>query len=281
MARSAYREAGGSFEQALSALRHLPEQRHTREQAIDLRLALRSALWPSGNLGRILAYLREAEALAAALDDQRRLGQVLFMLSNLFYSMGAPDQAVPAGQRALALGRRGCRPARAGEPLPRHSLPGPGRLSAGDRLLQADRGGPRRGAAPRALRPGSPARRDLLCLPRRVPCRVGHIRGGHGPGGRGAPHCRGGCSAREPHVCLLGGGLLALRQGDLPRALPLLERAVGICKDADLPVYFPRMAAALGAAYTLAGRFADAVPLLMQAMEQGAAMERVDDRGVL
>ena len=65
-----------------------------------------------------------------------------------------------------------------------------------------------------------------------------------------------------------GIGLLSLRQGDLPRALPLLERAVGICQDADLPVYFPWMAAALGAAYTLGGRVADAVPLLTQAMEQ-------------
>ena len=45
-----------------------------REQAIDLRLALRSALLPSGDFGRVLAYLREAEALAAALDDPRRLG---------------------------------------------------------------------------------------------------------------------------------------------------------------------------------------------------------------
>ena len=50
MARPAYREAVGSFEQALSALPHLPEQRATREQAIDLRLALRSALFPSRRL---------------------------------------------------------------------------------------------------------------------------------------------------------------------------------------------------------------------------------------
>ena len=50
--------------------------------------------------------------------------------------------------------------------------------------------------------------------------------------------------------------------------LPQLERAMGICQDADLPVYFPRMAAALGAAYTLDGRVADAVPLLTQTMEQ-------------
>ena len=107
MARSAHREAVGSFEQALSALPHLPEQRDTREQAIDLRLALRTALRPLGDLGRILAYLREAEALAAALDDPRRLGQVSIFLSSYFLLMGAYDQAIAAAQRALALATAG------------------------------------------------------------------------------------------------------------------------------------------------------------------------------
>ena len=36
-----------------------------------------------------------------------------------------------------------------------------------------------------------------------------------------------------------GIGLLSLRQGDLPRALPRLERAVGLCQEGDLPVCFP------------------------------------------
>src|SRR5262249_7331632 len=76
----------------------------------------------------------------------------------------------------------------------------------------------------------------------------------------------------------LGIGLLALRHGDLSRALPLLERAIGICYEADLPVYFPGIAAALGAAYTLARRVADAVPLLTQAIEQTIAKGIVDDQ---
>src|SRR5438093_1396124 len=107
LARSAYREAVGHFEQALGALRHLPETRDTREQAVDLRLALRTALLPSGDLGRILASLREAEALAAALDDPRRLGQVSRFLSLHYYFMGMPDQAITAAQRALALATAG------------------------------------------------------------------------------------------------------------------------------------------------------------------------------
>src|SRR3989442_5103049 len=58
-----------------------------------------------------------------------------------------------------------------------------------------------------------------------------------------------------------GIGLLALRQGDLHRALPLLERAVGICQEAELPALFPRVAPAFGAASTLGSGAADAVHL--------------------
>jgi tetratricopeptide (TPR) repeat protein len=68
-------------------------------------------------------------------------------------------------------------------------------------------------------------------------------------------------------------GLLFLRQGDLPRALPLLEQAMAICQAMDFPLWSPRMAAALGAAYALAGRITDAVPLLTRAMAQATAME--------
>jgi len=76
-------------------------------------------------------------------------------------------------------------------------------------------------------------------------------------------------------VAYWGVGLLSLRQGDLPRALPLLERAMGIYQEMDLPLIFGWLAAALGAAYTLGGRVADAVPLLTQAMEQSTVREMI------
>jgi tetratricopeptide (TPR) repeat protein len=69
-------------------------------------------------------------------------------------------------------------------------------------------------------------------------------------------------------LALWGVGQLSLRQGDLPRALPRLERAMGICQDTDFSLFFPLIAAALGAAYTLAGRVIDAVRLLTQTMAQ-------------
>src|SRR5262249_55627866 len=70
-------------------------------------------------------------------------------------------------------------------------------------------------------------------------------------------------------------GWLCLRQGDLSRALPLLERAMGLCQESDVLVFFPLIAAALGAAYTLDGRMAEAVPLLTQALEQATAMAQI------
>ena len=102
MARSAHCEAVEYFEQALDALSHLPKTRDTRELAIDLRLSLRVALRPSGDFGRILAYLREAEAEAEALNDLHRLGQVTGFLAIHFRILGAHDQGIAAGQRALA-----------------------------------------------------------------------------------------------------------------------------------------------------------------------------------
>ena len=59
-----------------------------------------------------------------------------------------------------------------------------------------------------------------------------------------------------------------LRQGDLPQALTLLERAVGLCAEADLPFYFSLSAQDLGAAYVLYGRVDEAVRLLERALEQ-------------
>ena len=59
-------------------------------------------------------------------------------------------------------------------------------------------------------------------------------------------------------VASWGAGVLSLRHGDLPRALPLLERAVSICQDPDLSVWFTRIAPSLGMTYTL--------PLMSQAL---------------
>ena len=277
LGRSAYHTAVGSFEQALSALPHLRETRATREQSIDLRLALRMALTPSGDFGRTLALLREAESLAVVLDDQRRLGQLSLMLSVHFYFTGVYDQAIAAAQRALILA-----------------------AASGDIVLHA-RANDRLGIAYHAQ---GDYRRAVACFEQTVASLDGPWRYEHfGSVGLPSVHSRfrlAWCHAElgtfaegrtlgeegsriaeavaHPASYMFacwGLGMLSLRQGDLPRALPLLERAVGICQDVELPLYFSWMAAALGAAYTLAGRVVDAIPLLMQAIEQATAMGMV------
>jgi len=277
MARSAHREAVGYFEQALGALPHLPETRDTREEAIDLRLALRSAVVSSGNSGSILAYLREAEALDDALDDPRRLARVSLFLSHYFALRGAYDQAIAAAQRALAL-------ATAGGDVVLHGLAN--HLLAFASWPQGDY---RRviDCCGQAMASFDGVRRHELfggILPPTVGSRVlfawCHAELGTFAEGRtlGDEGLRIAEEVDDPTSLVFayhGSGLLSLRQGDLPSALLLLERAVGICHQADLLVYFPFVAAALGAAYTLAGRVADAVRLLTQVMEQVTGTEVV------
>ena len=270
LARSAHREAVGYFEQALSALVHLPEQRATREQAIDLRLALRSALFPAGDLERILVSLREAEALAEALHDHRRLAQVCLYLSFHFYVRGAHDQALAAAQRALAL-------ATADEDRNLHALAnyylGLASHAQGDYARAIDylgqtvaslEGMRRRERFGQIFLPAVTSRAFLAWCH----AELGMFGEGRSFGEEGLRIAEG-VNHQASLLYGYGGiGLLTLRQGDLRRALPLLEGALSICKDADLRAFFPRMAAALGAAYILGGRIADAVPLLRQAQEQ-------------
>jgi tetratricopeptide (TPR) repeat protein len=275
MTRSAHPEAVEYYEQALRALSHLPETHETREQAIDLRLALRSAFLPSGDFGRILACLREAEALAENLDDPRRLGRVSDFLSNYFYLMGAYDQAIATAQRALTLATVG------GDAvlLALTNLPlGMAYHAQGDYRRAIDCLGQTVASLEGARRHERLGKFFLPAVASRAwlawcHAELGMFAEGLALGEEGLRIAEAVDHPASLMMASCGIGLLALRRGDLPRALPPLERAMGICQEADLPTWFPRVAAALGAAYTLSGRIADAVPLLTQVMEQTTATE--------
>jgi class 3 adenylate cyclase/tetratricopeptide (TPR) repeat protein len=273
MARSAYPEAVGHFEQALEALQHVPESRDTRAQAVDLRIALRSALWPSGDLGRILALLREAETLAETLDDPRRLAQVSLFLFENFRFMGAYDPAIAAAQRALALATASGEAvlhAQANQRLGQAYQAQGDYRRAIDCLRQSMAGfdgAQRRKHFGQVILPAVLSRAYLAWCH----AELGTFAEGRTIGEEGLQIAEEVAHPGSLMYAYHGIGLLALRQGDLPRALPWLERALGLNHDADLPLFFPWIAAALGAAYALAGRSADAVPLLMQALEQATA----------
>jgi tetratricopeptide (TPR) repeat protein len=280
--RSAHREAVASLEQGLEALTHLPQTRTTLEQAIDLRLALRSA-FNVGNVSgsdfeRTLAYLREAEALAVALDDPHRLAEILLFLSRHFSFMGAHDQAIAAAQRVLTLVSASgdvALHARAHQRLGMIALWQGNYQRAIDcmgwtmALLDGAQRRERFGTS--TVVASSSCAWLAWCY-----AELGMFPEGSARGDEGLQIAE---AVRHPAsllVALWGSGLRALRQGDLPRALALLERAMGICQEADLPTFFPRIAAPLGSAYALAGRVADAVALLSQTMEETMAMELVE-----
>ena len=105
MARAAYREAIAHLEQALGALRHLPETRQTTELTIDLHIDLRNAFLPLGDPARTGEHLHEAEGLARTLGDPHRIARIAtFMVIQCLFT-GDYDEAVRFGQEALSIAR--------------------------------------------------------------------------------------------------------------------------------------------------------------------------------
>jgi predicted ATPase/class 3 adenylate cyclase len=274
-ARLALREAVACFEQALAALTQLPESHATQEQAIDLRLDLRNACWSLGDIRQTLAYLREAETLAQALDDQPRLGRVVAFLCRYFRGMGDYDRAVASGQHALAiaatLGDFALQVrARFFLGIAYHAL---GDYPQAIELLRSNVGAlvgdlmrERFGQA------GLPAVLSRTYLARCL-AELGAFP-------EGITHAEEAVRIAEavdhsPSLLLasLGVGFLSLRTGDLSRAIPALERGLDLCRVWDILYYFSETASTLGCAYALAGRVAAALPLLEQVEQRGPTME--------
>jgi tetratricopeptide (TPR) repeat protein len=103
--RSAHRAAAAHVEQALDALRRLPQQATSPGRQIDLYIALRNALQPLADFPRLHEALQAAQSLAEAHDDRPRLGRVLAHLCAYHAHIGECAPAVAYGERALALGK--------------------------------------------------------------------------------------------------------------------------------------------------------------------------------
>jgi class 3 adenylate cyclase/tetratricopeptide (TPR) repeat protein len=274
-ARSAYRAAVACHEGALDALQRLPASRQTRALAIDLRFKLRHALTPLGEFARGFAYLREAETLAEALDDPQRLGWVAALMAFYFALLGDPDRAMTSSQQALAIAAAHDMAALQDEATThlgyayytlgeyRHALdilrPRVARLD-GDGLRERIRAG--------SLDPVFARTVLVLCL-----TEVGAFHEGRARGDEGIQRAE---AAQHAFSCLLaywGGGLVALGQGDLHQATPLLERGLVLCQAATLPALLPIFVSALSYAYALAGRHLEARKVLDQARATMASVQ--------
>jgi len=105
-ARSAVSDARVWFEQALGVLDALPETQATLEEAFEIRLELRRVLTQLPDIPQTLDRLREAEALAERLNDDRRRGRVCAFMTNMHVLLGDLDEALITGTRALEIAGR-------------------------------------------------------------------------------------------------------------------------------------------------------------------------------
>ncbi|HEU4368779.1 MAG TPA: adenylate/guanylate cyclase domain-containing protein [Methylomirabilota bacterium] len=274
LARSANREALSCFEQALTALEHLPETHERLELALDLRFDLRTALFPLGEFERIFGCLREAEGLARALDDQRRLAQLSVYLCHSLWMTGHPTEALAFGQNAQAIA----------ESLGDVPLQVTGNLylgaacfATGDyrraedlilkvlELLEGDLSRERFGQA------GFPVVMARFIL--------GWIFADRGKFEEGIAHGQEGIRLAEAldHPYSLAAictplAYLHIARGELSHAVPLLERGVALSREWDLTFISAQNTGILGYAYALSGRVAEGIPLLEHALSANETM---------
>ena len=271
-ARSAHRAAMEHFEQALTALKHLPDSRATAEQAIDLRLDLRHALMPLGEYRRTVDYMREAEDLAQALDDRRRLGLISSHLANYLHLTGTLDRAIEHGHRALdiaaslqdrplevvataylAMTYQTVGDYRRAVDLARRNL---GTLKgplAGERLGMTS----------------LPSVYSSTCMAWAL-AELGEFGEGLHVAAQGLAIAE---AADHPYSVIYGCqslGTVHLKKGDLEAAVPPLERAFMLCEEAEIPVLGSIVAVPLALAYGLSGRNTAALQVLDKAGTQAA-----------
>jgi len=273
-ARSANREAVMCFEQALTALGHLPETRETLERAIDLRFDLKTALHPLGEFERIFSYLHGAEGLARILDDQRRLGQLSVHLCHALWMTGQPTKALAFGQRGQAIAESlGDVPLQVMANL----YLGAVCMRTGDyrraeklllnvlRLLEGEL---------------SRERFDLAEFPAVVArCYLTMILAIQGRFKEGLAHGQEGMRLADkldhPYsMCQLCWYLayLQITRGELGDAVCTLERGQALAREWNLAYFSLAHTAGLGYAHALSGRAAEGIPLLERAVSAAETM---------
>ena len=208
------------------------------EQAIDLRFGLRHALSAREDRPHPRASARRRRGspgprrsppagLGAGLNDQ------------LFWTTGDSHRAIEVGQRTLALAST---LGDAALQVVLHLFLGrsttPWVTTPGHRPPAAERGVPRRGAAPGALRPAVAASVGVWYPVGPVSRRVGRVRRRAGPRRRRPPDCRGCRSPHEHDRCCYGLGHAYLRKGDFHQAILWLERGLAVGRAWDIPRLF-------------------------------------------
>ena len=268
MARAANHEAIAHLDQALSALRHLPETRETTELTIDVRIDLRNALQPLGDWARMDDHLREAEMLARTLGDRHRLARIATFMVIQCLAPGNYDEAVRFGEEALDIART--IGDRSTEVLATRVL-GQAHATRGEFDVAA--GLLKRIAALegnlRYERFGSPGIQSAVAGAwlAEVLSQLGRFDEAIGHAEDAVRIAEEGDHSYTLYRGLFDLGLAHLRRGDFPRAARVLERCRDLWRTWQLVGVTPQVDAALGVAYAIPGRVDDALPLVAGAVE--------------
>jgi tetratricopeptide (TPR) repeat protein len=267
--RSAHREATASYERALDALRHVPQQPEWQERAIDIHLDASRDLMVLGERAKSFDHARQAETLAESLGDERRLGRAVIALATRAWTWGDSDRALELGQRALAIAARlndvslqtsvnyslGRSAQARGDYRQSTQV-----LSRVAQILQGDR---RHEWLSGAGLLGSVASRAWLawCL-----AEMGEFTEAMAHGEEALRIAREVDHASSLVYAYRSLGFVFHRRGAIPQAIPPLERAVELCRVAQMWILFDVTTAHLGYAYALSGRLEEGVALMEEAL---------------
>jgi class 3 adenylate cyclase/tetratricopeptide (TPR) repeat protein len=273
--RSAYGQAGAFFDQALDALAHLPESQETMAQAFDLHQARASMHAALRELEPLLACSEKMWSLAETLGEPPRLALAVDLMGNALSQMGDNIRGLEFAQRGLALAER----------IGAVDLLVHTRLNMG--LLCRAMGDYRRGATVltqtvellqgnlarerfgRPLYPAVIARLHLAaCL-----SALGEFRQALSTAEEGLQIAEALPQPGNLLIAHVSCGEPLLQQGQFHDAVPRLERAMALYTT-DLLPWYPMTAGALGFAYAMTGRLAEALPLLEQAVERARRVDR-------
>ena len=275
IARAANRAAAQHLESALVAVDRLPPSRERTVLAIDVRIDLRHALTPLGQVQKTLDHLRSAEGLAAELGDTSRLGRVVSFIANCLVLQGRYGEALITGERALGLARE----------LDDHALQVATRMYMARARLS-------RGECESAIemfreiiesldrRPGD----DFLGLPVLPAAFVrsnlavalaetGAFMEAEAQAAEATRRAEGSGQPDSVMWAHWSAGSVALVRGHADKAVRVFDRLLALCRAHDLDAYVSRIMAALGCAKARIGQVAEGRSLLEQAVALDSCAE--------
>jgi class 3 adenylate cyclase/tetratricopeptide (TPR) repeat protein len=281
VARSAHSEAVGLLEQALTALRGLPETRETLESAIDIRLGVRTSLYALGEIKRGLDYLHEAERLASLVDDPRRLGLIQAYIGVNTWSTGHALEARTFAQSALTIANH------LGD-LPLAVMAN--FYLGSDSLVLGDYGSAEASLKKTMqLLEGRENERFVMAGFPAIMARgwLAWVLADRGEFEDGIRHGHEALQMAEAFGqpfslarTLNDLGYLYCVRGDLGRSVALLERGFALCREWSFRIVSPITTGLLGYVYALSGRLTEGLSLLQEAETAGESVGLLWFRGL-